>query len=274
MVTGSAGALESAPMKLAYLGPEGTFTHRAALGVEADERLACRSIRGVFEAIAAGTCDAGIVPAENAVEGSVDETLDCLMSGGAAVAGQVLLEIDHTLVGHAGTTPSRVYSHPQALGQCAAWLAAHLPDADRVECLSTSEAAALAVGDPQGAAIAPGQRPGLAVLATGLGPAGNRTRFYRLARAPAAASGRDRSLVAFATPHRPGALHACLAPFAAGGVNLTRIESRPARDLAWTYHFVVELEGHPDDRLTAAALSELRGVATWVRILGAWPIVG
>jgi prephenate dehydratase len=258
-------------MRLAYLGPEGTFTHRAALGVPADERVACRSIRSVFESVRDGRSDAGVVPAENAVEGSVDETLDCLLAGGAVVAAERVLEIEHTLIGHPGAPPLRVYSHPQALAQCAAWLARNLPDSEQIACLSTSEAAAHAVGDPQGAAVAPAPRPGLALLASGLGPAGNHTRFYVISRDSSRPTGRDRSLVAFGAPHRPGALHACLAPFAASEVNLTRIESRPARDTAWAYHFVLEFDGHPEDAATRAALDELRTIATWVRLLGAWP---
>lgn len=258
-------------MRVAYLGPPGTFTHRAALREQADELVPCRTIREVFESVATGRTDAGVVPAENAIEGWVRETLDGLLAGRAFVAGETVLPIEHTLLGRSGARIVRVYSHPQALAQCADWLDANLPDAERVACLSTGEAAALTAGDPESAAIAPA-RVGLDVLAERIGPEGNRTRFYVLRPQVEGPTGNDRSLVAFSAPHRPGALHACLAPFAESGVNLNRIESRPARDTPWTYNFVAEVEGHPERAPVQDALVRLGEVATWVRVLGAWPV--
>lgn len=258
--------------RLAYLGPEGTFTHRASLQVDAGERLPVRSIRAVFEALTSGESDLGVVPAENVSEGAVDETLDLLLASSFVVAGEIVLPIEHQLLGHPGRPVRRVYSHPQALRQCDAWLREHLPDAERVECVSTGEAAALAAGDPDGAAIGPGRRAGLDTLATGLAKAGNQTRFFVLDREPAAATGRDRALVAFGAPHQPGALHACLAPFASSGVNLSRIESRPSRNQAWTYHFIVEVEGHPSAPPLSTVLEDLGRVAEWIKVLGAWPV--
>ncbi len=260
--------------RLTYLGPEGTFTHRASFAVEAARRVPLRSIRGVFEAVARGDSDAGFVPGENVVEGAVDETLDLLLAGPAVVSGEVVLAIQHCLVGRSERKITRVYSHPQALAQCGTWLHAHLPEAERVECVSTGEAAALAVGDDQSAAIGPGARAGLEVLVRGLGREGNRTRFFLISRALAPRTGQDRTLVAFGAPHRPGALQACLAPFATLGINLTRIESRPSRGEAWTYSFVVEIEGHPGDAPIAQALADLGALAVNVRVLGAWAAAG
>jgi chorismate mutase/prephenate dehydratase len=258
--------------RLAYLGPEGTYSQTAALTLPAAVRLPQRSIRAVFEAVEAGTCDAGLVPGENVYEGAVIETLDLLLSKPLRISGEVSLAIRHSLVGRAGQTPARVYSHPQALAQCRGWLDEHLPQAERLESLSTAEAVSLAVADPEGAAIAAGARNGLEVLESGLGLASNRTRFFVITREVAAATGADRSLIAFLAPHRPGALHACLAPFAAHGLNLSRLEHRPARVEAWTYHFIAEIEGHPETPAVAKALADLREVASEVRLLGAWPV--
>jgi chorismate mutase/prephenate dehydratase len=269
-------ARQNAPMptlpRLAYLGPEGTYTHQAALSVPANERLPARSIRAVFEAVLSGKADAGVVPGENVLEGGVGETLDSLLTTTAVVVGELVLPIEHCLVGRPGKPILRVYSHPQALAQCGAWLDQHLPQADRIDCASTGEAAALAATDPEGGTIVPGARAGLQVLARGLAQTGNRTRFFVIAPRLGERSGRDRTLVAFQAPHRPGSLHACLTPLAQRGINLSRIESRPARAEAWTYHFVIEIEGHPAEERVAETLGELRAIALDVRILGAWPV--
>lgn len=257
-------------MKLAYLGPEGTFTHRAALGVDASERIACRSIHGVFEAVRERRADRGLVPAENAVHGSVAETLDHLIDGSLRVLGETVLRIEHHLVGLPGRRIARVYSHPQALGQCAAWLEANLPDAERIDALSTGDAATVAASDEHGAAIAPAALAGLEVLVADIGPPNNRTRFWLLGDETQVSAG-DHLLVAFGAPHQPGALHACLTPLSELGVNLTRIESRPSRGQPWTYHFVLELDAGP---LAEQVLERLRAVAPWVRELGRWSTVG
>jgi len=258
--------------RLAFLGPAGTYSHAASLLCAADERLPRRSIRGVFDAVLSGEAEAGIVPGENVIEGAVHETLDLLLTTPLVICGEVMLPIEHCLLGHAGELIRRVYSHPQALAQCGPWLSAHLPDAERVECSSTAEAAAVAAADRQAAAIGAGARAGLEVLERGLGLSENRTRFFVVSRAPGRPTGHDRSLVAFLAPHRPGALHACLGPFAAAGINLCRLEHRPARAEAWTYHFVIEVEGHPESPAIAKALAELRGIAHDVRTLGAWSV--
>lgn len=258
--------------RLAYLGPEGSYSHRAALTLSADELVPQRSIRAVFDAVESGDCDAGLVPGENVYEGAVNETLDLLLARKPAVCGEVVLAIQHSLLGRHGVIPRRIYSHPQALAQCGAWLDEHLPHAQRVDTLSTSEAVSLALTDPEGAAIAAAPRGDLVVLEQGLGLAANRTRFFVIAHAPTEPTGSDRSLVAFLAPHRPGALHACLAPFAAHGINIYRLEHRPARSEAWTYHFIAEIEGHPGTLAIDQTLTELRQVAREVRVIGAWPI--
>lgn len=260
--------------RLAYLGPEGTFTHRAALTVPVQRRIPVRSIRGVFEAIESGIADEGVVPAENVFAGAVDETLDFLLVSELYVHGEIVLPIEHLLLGHADRRIARVYSHPQALAQCEAWLDRNHPDAERIECASTGEAAALAAADDEGAAIAAERLANLDILATGLAHSGNVTRFFLVGDGPAPPTGRDRTLIGFTVAHRPGSLHECLGAFAAEGINLLRIESRPSRREAWTYRFVVEMEGHPDDPALARALKNLEGCTAWQRVLGAWPVPG
>lgn len=260
-------------MILAYLGPEGTFTHRAALTVPADRRIPVRSIRAVFRALESGEADAGVVPAENVFAGAVDETLDFLLaSSDVVVREERVLPIEHVLLGKPDRRITRVYSHPQALAQCEAWLDRQYPHAERIESASTGEAAALAAGDDEGAAIAAGRLAELEILAKGLARSDNATRFFVLGHELAPRTGNDRSLVGFSVAHRPGSLHACLGAFAHAGINLLRIESRPSRREAWTYRFVVELEGHPDDAGVKAALVELQAHASWQRVMGAWPV--
>lgn len=258
-------------MRLAYLGPEGTFTHRASLTIPATTRLPFRSIRAVFRALESGEADTGVVPAENVFAGAVDETLDFLLVSHISVRQELVLPIEHLLLGHAERSIARVYSHPQALAQCEAWLDRHQPQAERIECASTGEAAALAASDEEGAAIAAGRLAGLEILATDLARSDNATRFFLVGDGHAERTGRDRSLVGFSVAHRPGSLHACLGTFADAGLNLLRIESRPSRREAWTYQFVVELEGHPDDEPVATALARLAEHTSWQRVLGAWP---
>ena len=177
-------------------------------------------------------------------------------------------------MGRPGQRIERVYSHPQALAQCGSWLDAHLPDAERVESSSTSEAVGVALSDPTGAAIAYAARGNLQILERDIGPAGNHTRFFVVTRTFPPASGHDRSLVSFQAPHKPGALYHCLEPFATDGINLLRLEHRPSASRDWTYDFVAEVEGHPTTPKLAHALESLRRYATEVRILGAWPTEG
>jgi chorismate mutase/prephenate dehydratase len=257
---------------IAFLGPEGTYSHRAALLLTARERFPRRSIRAVFEAVLSGDCTSGVVPGENVFEGAVHETLDLLLVKPLVISGEMVLPIHHHLLGHRGQPVQRVYSHPQALAQCAAWLDEHLPDALRVDCSSTAEAVILAERDPDSAAIGGATRPGVEVLASGLGLSENQTRFFVVSRQPAPETGHDRALVAFLAPHRPGALFYCLRPFAERGINLRRLEHRPARAEAWTYHFIAEIEGHPDSPAVKQAFDALRQDATDVRLLGAWPV--
>jgi chorismate mutase/prephenate dehydratase len=271
------------PLRIAFFGPAGTFTHRAA---EAAARIRFgtfveyvpgRTVEEVFTLTDRGEADYGVVPVENSTEGSVGQTLDMFIDSPLKICSEILLWITHHLVGHGPLEQvKRVYSHPQALAQCRRWLTTNLPGAEAIESGSTSAAAARSAGESDSAAIGTEEaaaQNGLTILARGIqDQAHNATRFLLLGKEIGARSGNDKTAILFSVRDRAGALHDVLAAFAARGINLTRIESRPSRRQPWEYVFFVDLGGHPDDAGVAAALDELQGACTMVKVLGAWPM--
>lgn len=270
-----------AGMRVAYLGPEGTYSHamaRACFGADARQD-ACASIPLVFRKVAAGEADRGVVPVENTIEGGVAATLDAFACEPACrIVGERMLRIEHALHAHPATpgrwAVRRVYSHPQALGQCRDWLARELPQADVVACASTAEAARWVAEEPGTAAIGGpdlAARYGLRTLATAIQDAPyNVTRFLILACDQAPATGRDRTSLLVELAHRPGSLYESLGCFARAGINLTHIESRPIADRPFEYRFFMELEGHAGDAPVARALEVLRAAHPRVAVLGSY----
>jgi chorismate mutase/prephenate dehydratase len=271
------------PLRIAYLGPAGTFTFRAA---ESAARVRFgsfvdyvpgRTVEEVFLLTDRGEADYGVVPVENSTEGSVGQTLDMFIDSPLKICSEILLWITHHLVGH-GPLESvrRIYSHPQALAQCRRWLTTNLPRAEAIESSSTSAAAQRAAAELDSAAIGTEEaaaQNGLQLLARGIqDQAHNATRFLLLGKQIPAPSGNDKTSILFSVRDRAGALHDVLASFASRSINLTRIESRPSRRQPWEYVFFVDLGGHPDDPPVAAALEELQGACTMVKVLGAWPV--
>lgn len=272
-------ALE-APLTIAYLGPQGTFTEAAAkkrFG-SAIQELSCATIDEVFRAVASGTAHYGMVPVENSSEGAVGRTLDLLMQSTLQVCGEVILPIHQCLLGqHKELSAIKsVYSHPQSLGQCQGWLNTNLQHAARIPAASNAEAARLAAENPHSAAIAGNQAAalfGLKVLAENIeDDASNTTRFLVLGNQQVAPSGKDKTSLAMSTANRPGAVHDLLVPLARHGVSMTKLESRPARSGLWEYVFFMDIEGHQADAGVAAALAELRQVAAFVKVLGSYPV--
>lgn len=267
-----------APLRVACLGPEGSFAHLAArerFGKSAG-LLPQVTIGAVFDAVEKSRSDLGVVPLENSVEGPVRTTLERLIATPLAIRAEIFLRVSHCLLSKAaGRRIRRVYSHPQALAQCRQWLARHLPLAAAVETESTSAAALQARGDRHGAAIASrlaAEMYGLPVVEAGIEDhPGNTTRFIVIGAGANAPTGRDKTSVLFSTQHRPGALHAALAPFAAAGINLLRIESHPARDRMWQYQFFVDFEGHAEDRAVKDCLRKLKRKTAFLKVLGAYP---
>ncbi len=267
-------------MRLAYLGPPGTYSEQAALRYAPDaELLATPSITAATEAVEAERADEAMVPIENSLEGSVTETLDLLIHRlTLRIRREIVLPIEHCLVAPAGTAieaVEAVYSHPQALAQCRAYLTRELPQAQPVAAISTAEAVEAVMGRANAAAIAPRRAAelyGAAVLAEGIADdARNRTRFVALAREDAPPTGDDKTSLALSVRDRPGALVAILQVFAAAAINLTKIESRPAREDLGVYVFLLDLQGHRRDPAVEAVLEQVRQESTMLKIFGSYP---
>jgi chorismate mutase/prephenate dehydratase len=271
-------ALE-APLTVGYLGPPATFTHQAALqrfGVGVSYRPA-RSIGEVFDDVERGRVDFGVVPVENSTEGAVNLTLDRLVVSDALICGEVRLEIAQQLLARAADLGEikRVVSHGQALAQCRGWLAEHLPDVATEEMVSTAAAAELAAADPTVAAIASelaSRLYGVPVLRARIEDnPHNATRFLLAGRRPVRPTGRDKTTILFAMKNEPGALYRILEPLARARINLTKIESRPAKQGPWEYVIFVDLEGHRDTPAVASVLSEVGERTLFLKVLGSYP---
>jgi len=268
------------PLRVAFLGPEGTFTHLAARHQfgGSSQALPQGTIQAVFQAVERARADYGVVPVENAAEGAVDSTLDAFLDSPLLICAEILLPVDQALLLRPELDLGdvrRVYSHPHALRQCHRWLEAHIPQADRIEAPSTSEAARLAREDAEGAAVASelaAELFGLRVAETKIQDlAANATRFLVLGPKSAEPTGRDRTTLLAMAQDGPGALLRLLEPLARRGLNLSRIQSRPTRRKLWEYAFFLDVEGHSEDPLMAEALVELQSACASLKVLGSYP---
>jgi chorismate mutase / prephenate dehydratase len=266
-------------LRVAYLGPAGTFSHAAVsrqFGTFVDA-VPCATIDEIFRAGEAGRSDYAVVPVENSTEGTVGRTLDLMVTTDLSICGEIKLRVQQNLLSNAPGLDRviKVYSHAQSLAQCAQWLARHLPGVERVPVSSNAEAARLAALEPGAAAIAGDIAApiyGIAVLAPHIeDEPNNTTRFWVLGRQAPGMSGRDETSLVMSAANQPGAMHALLEPFARHGVSMSRIESRPARTGLWEYLFLVDLVGHRDDAPVNAALTELAGKALFLKLLGSYP---
>ncbi len=274
----------TSPTRFAYLGPEGTFAEAAlssAIATDEGTRTPRPSVAATLAAVRSGEADAGLVPLENSVEGSVPATMDGLTDGEPLIiTREVFLPVAFTLAVRPGTTLAdvrSVASHPHALAQTGRWLEANLPGITPLPASSTAGAAAgVAAGEYDAAVCAAiaAQRYGLEPLADGIADsAGAVTRFVLVSRPgplPAPTGNDKTSLVAVVTD-RTGALLDVLREFAVRGISLTRIESRPLRDRLWVYSFFLDCEGHIADRRVGEALAALHRVCEDVRLLGSYP---
>lgn len=279
-----------APVKVAYLGPEATFTHQAVrrhFGTSS-RTLPCSSIGAVFTEVSRGQAEFGVVPVENSTEGVVNHTLDSFLDPDVEVAivAEISVDVDQCLLARPGVSLAeieRVHSHPQALAQCRGWLAENLPHATLVQTSSTAAAAQSAASDPGSAAISAelaSRIYGLAVLRQKLQDVSeNITRFLVVAKkdsplVAATAGGAEtdqfKTSLVLSLPDRPGCLHEILAPIASAGVNMTRIESRPTRRKAWDYVFFLDIDGHVAEPRMASLLEELGAICELCAVLGCY----
>jgi chorismate mutase / prephenate dehydratase len=277
----SACLAQEQPLKVAFLGPEGTFTQTAVFKHfgHSVRALSLASIDEVFQEVQAGTADFGVVPVENSTEGTVNNTLDRFISTPLNICGEVELRIHHNLMGRMKELKdvARICAHPQALGQCRGWLDEHLPEAERIPVQSNAEGARRA-RDERGTAAIAGETAaeiyGLAILAPHIEDSpDNTTRFLVVGRTLLKPSGADKTtlMVAPADGEQSGALLKLLEPLAAHGVSMTRIESRPSRKRKWHYVFFIDLEGHAEDPPVAKALAALQKRSSQFRVVGSYP---
>jgi chorismate mutase/prephenate dehydratase len=266
------------PLKVAYLGPEATFTHiasRQQFGHSA-EFVSEPSVSDVFEDVERGHADFGVVPIENSTEGVVAHTLDMFLDSELAICAEIVLEIKQNLLSALGDLKKvrRVYSHPQAVAQCRSWLRKNLPGINIHEVASTAEAARMAAVDRESAAIASefaGDYYGLKMIAGGIEDLKrNYTRFLVIGRELSPKSGRDSTAIVFSVKDRPGILFDALGHFARRGINLSKIESRPLKGKAWEYVFFAEMDGHLTDAMIKEALAQLEGDCIFVKVLGSF----
>jgi chorismate mutase/prephenate dehydratase len=278
----SACLAQQEPLKVAYLGPEATFSQTAVLTHfgHSVRALPLGSIDEVFHEVESAAADFGVVPIENSTEGTVNHTLDRFIGGSPLkICGEVELRIHHYLMGNMSALGRvvRVCSHPQSLAQCRAWLHEHLPEIELIPASSNGEAARRA-RDERGTAAIAGETAaevyGLKILAAQIEDrADNTTRFLVLGRKLLAASGDDRTTLLVSVSHTdsPGALHRLLEPLARHRVSMTRIESRPSQRRKWDYVFFIDIDGHAEEPHVARALEALKRRSSLFRVLGSYP---
>lgn len=267
------------PLTIAFLGPEGTFSHLASIARFGNSAnfAPTESIADVFVQVERSSADYGIVPVENSWAGVVPETLDTFMNSNLRVVSEIYQPITHNLLTRCESLDKvkRLYSHFQPLAQCRLWLTNHLPQVEKIEASSTSRAAELAAQDPESAAIATwlaAERNDMPLLCDHIedNPS-NRTRFLVLGYNEPEPTGKDKTSLMFSLHNKPGQLAHALNAFEKYDVNLTMIESRPAKTEAWHYLFYIDVQGHTKDAYVTKAINLLKEHSLFVRILGSYP---
>jgi len=269
-----------APICIAYLGPEATFTHMAVMkkfGSSAS-LIPAKSVEAVFSEVERGRATYGVVPVENSSEGVVSHTLDMFVSSDLKICSEVMLEVHHNLLSRSISLAGidKVYSHPQAVAQSRAWLRDNLPNCQVLEVSSTARAAEMACQDPAAGAIASELAANiydLNIIRSRIEDmVHNYTRFLVIGKNLSPRTGNDKTSVIFSIKDRVGALYHMLKPFAKKGINLTKIESRPTKQQPWEYVFFVDLIGHKDDEKVRDALEDLKDQCIFLKVLGSYPI--
>lgn len=266
-------------MKIAYLGPEGTYTQNAAYKQfgHAVETLPMPTIQDVFKKVESGTAHYGLVPVENSTEGVVTHTLDTFMGTSLSICGEVDLPIHHNLVNKSGDRSkiTKIYSHQQSFAQCQKWLMNNMQSIELVPVSSNAEAARLASENDSVAAIcglSAVEVFNLSVCDDNIEDmSDNTTRFLVIGKESVAPSGMDKTSLLVSTKNKPGALLSLLQPFSKNNISMSKIESRPAPSGLWEYVFFIDIEGHQQDAVVAEALNALQAEAALFKVLGSYP---
>lgn len=281
-IMGLSRRLEGEEIKIAFLGPRGTFAEEAArryFPSAGTVFIPCTSILDVFREVEGGGANYGVVPVESSTEGAVNVTLDQLLTSNLMVCGELEFQVKHNLIVSPKTDlkdVKTVLSHPQALAQCRFYIEEHLPNAELKEVSSTANAVqmlsklsnAVAIGTELAAEIY-----GMKIAARGVqdNPR-NYTRFFILSKTDSPKTGHDKTSIIFSVKHIPGALHKAMAEFASRGVNITKIESRPTKQKQWEYVFFLDFEGHHTDKISQEALKGIKTKTIFLKILGSYPM--
>ena len=268
-------------MTIAYLGPEATFTHQAAIGKFGASLSYSpqKTIADVFAEVEKHRADYGVVPIENSTEGVVNHTLDMFVDSELKVVAQIMLPISHCLLSKVPRKQiKKLYVHPQTLAQCRMWIQKFLPEAEIVETSSNARSTQMAKRSRTAAAIAGqlcSEKYKLPIIEHNIQDnPNNATRFLVLGKECSPATGKDRTSIMFSIADSAGALHASLAPFRRHKINMTKIESRPSKRRAWHYFFFVDIDGHFKDSKVEKALKLLEQQCAFVKILGGYPNLG
>jgi len=276
----SACLAQQEPLKIGYLGPEGTHSQQAVYKHfgHSIHGLPLASIEEVFQEVEAGHADFGVVPVENSTQGTIQSTLDMFLTSKLKICGEVELRVHQHLLSRNGQIEGieRVYSHPQSFAQCKAWLRQYLPKAEKIPVSSNAEAARRARSSDDAAAIAGISAANVYGLKSIAGPIEDRpdntTRFLVIGRELFPPSGNDRTSLLVFIKDQPGALYHVLAPFANHGLSMNRIESRPGHTGLWQYGFFIDISGHVQEEAMRRALDELADYAQEVKVLGSYPV--
>ncbi len=277
----SACLAQEEPLKVGYLGPEGTFTQSAVykhFGHSVRD-VPLGTIAEVFHQVESGTAEFGVVPIENSTEGTVNHTLDMFLTSPLKICGEIELRVRQHLLGKMQSLEEveRVYTHPQSIAQCRAWLKEYLPNAEQIPVASNARAARLASDEAGAAAIAgdaAAEVYSLNKLVSNIeDQPDNTTRFLVIGHSSFPASGNDRTSLLLSTvdTEDAGALHRILQPLAESRINMTRIESRPSKRRKWHYVFFIDIDGHSSDPHVAEALQKLEQSAQLFQLLGSYP---
>ena len=276
-IMSSALSLEKS-MQIAYLGPEATFTHQAAIRrFGSSLRYAPqKTIADVFTEVAKSRADYGVVPVENSTEGVVTHTLDMFVDSDLKIVAQIVMPVQHCLLSNFPRNQiKKLYAHPQSLGQCRLWVQTNLPRVEVFETSSNARSAEFAAKEPNSAAIAgllAAGKYGVDVLEYDIqDSASNATRFLVLGRQCSPPTGHDRTSIMISVNDKVGALHSAIAAFRRFRINMTKIESRPSRRKAWEYYFFIDCDGHMQEKKVDRALKHLASHCNFVKVLGSFP---